>query len=74
VLATLASRHDAAATVAVRQQEDAGRPVRGSMRWCSVVLPARQRRTEVEDVARPPSRIATVVSGSPAWSSAIPTG
>jgi hypothetical protein len=64
VLAVFASTHVAAATLTVRQQESAGRPVLGAMMWCSRVPPRCQARAWVLEVARPPSRMMTVWLGS----------
>ena len=63
VLAVFASTHEAAATVAVRQTRSTGIPVRGSTMWWSSIPPARQRRTSVLEVARPPEAIATTGPG-----------
>ncbi len=80
MLAMFASTQLAAATLTVRQQESAGRPVAGSMMWCRLAPPRRHARAEVLEVARPPSRITTTWLGSTsamtvskATSSAIPT-
>ena len=60
VAAVFASTHVAATTVAVRQRDATGPPVRGSIRWWMVVSPRCQRRTVVLDVAIAPSWIAIV--------------
>ncbi len=48
----------------VRQPLAAERPVDGSTMWWWVVSPARQRRTVVDDVARPPCHSVTASSTS----------
>ena len=53
--AVLAPAQVAAATVTVRQTTAAGRPVRGSIRWCSSSPPRCQRRRTMLDVANPPA-------------------
>ena len=65
--AVLASTHEPAATVTVRQHEDVGRPVRGSTTWWTGVPPSDQWRLPMPEVARPPEDTATAVgaSGSP---------
>jgi len=79
VLAVFASTQVAAATLTARQHDRAGSPVLGTMMWCSRVLPRRQLRTAVPEVAKPPVLISTLC---PAWgpgpvskpmSSAMPT-
>src|SRR6202011_5124515 len=67
VAAALASTHVAAATETMAHGVRAGRPVEGSMMWCSSTPPRRQRRAVVPDVARPPSKITMCChwSGSP---------
>src|SRR5439155_11626347 len=47
VVAMLASTHDAAATLTVRQTSVAERPVDGSTTWCAHPSPVSQRRTVV---------------------------
>ena len=53
--ATSAATHEPAATVTSSQRESAGRPVRGSIRWCWSSPPRRQRRFVVPLVAIPPA-------------------
>ncbi len=64
MLAVFASTQVAAATLTARQQESAGRPVPGTMMWCSRVPPRCQARARVLEVARPPSRMMTAWLGS----------
>ncbi len=64
VLAVLASRHEPALTLAVRQAPCTGRPVPGSIRWCTASAPSPERRTVTLEVARPPVSIATVCPGA----------
>jgi hypothetical protein len=59
VAATFALRHVGAATLTVRQHACADAPERGSTIWCISTSPARQRRTVVLEVARPPACTAT---------------
>ena len=54
--ATSAARHEPAATVTSVQRERAGRPVRGSIRWCWMPRPRRQRRLLEPLVASSPVR------------------
>src|SRR4029078_4928185 len=58
VLATFAATQVLAATLTVRQGDFAGRPVRGSTRWCSSISPLRQRRTALDCAAAPRARSA----------------
>ena len=55
VLAALASTHEPAATVTVRQGVSAGRAVRGSTMWWSSPPEVVQRRTCVPELASPPA-------------------
>ena len=57
VLAAFASTQVAAATLAARQQDSTGSPVRGAMMWCSLIPPRCQDRTPVLEVASPLSEI-----------------
>jgi hypothetical protein len=71
VAAVLASAQVAAATETVRQIGAAGSPVRGSRMWCSTSPPRCQRRAAVDEVARPPSLIATTALGPRGGSSGM---
>ena len=65
-------RRSPAATLTVRQGPRTGAPAAGSMMWCIVTPSWRQRRTAVEEVARPPEAIEIVcpgASGPSRWSS-----
>ena len=57
VLAVLAATQVRAATVTVRHGPSAGRPVRGSTRWCRSVPSTVHRRARVDEVASPPSYV-----------------
>ena len=58
MLAMLASRRDAAATLTVRHGDSTGEPVAGSSRWWAGPWPVCHIRTVTLEVARPPSRMA----------------
>src|SRR5690349_9171819 len=67
VAATLASTQEPAATLAVRQTSTAESPVAGSTMWWRAPSWVAQRRTDVLEVASPPSRTVTVSpAGAPA--------
>ena len=66
-----ASTQVAAATLAARQQDSTGSPVRGAMMWCSLIPPRCQDRTPVLEVASPLSEITIAWLGSPPLSSGV---